>query len=339
MTDIDTALHPIEAARDWLAEGLRVALATVIETWGSSPRPVGSHFVVNEKAAFSGSVSAGCIESFLVSEMLDVIDENRPHLLTYGVSDTQAQEARLSCGGTIQVYVEPVSDRRMLETLCGKRPVARVLNLADGRWALSDNSGTLELTDALRTILKQGISMGQSRRFTADDQDIMLTAYPLPRRLIIIGAVHIAQFLVPMAALAGFEATVIEPRPAFARSERFIGFPVDSRPVANAMADLAADMNTAVVTLAHDPLLDDPALITALGSDAYYIGCLGSRSSHAQRLDRLRAQGFDQQELSRLHGPVGLDLGGRAPAEIAVSILAEIVAVRHDKQLSRETTV
>ncbi|MET0106763.1 MAG: XdhC/CoxI family protein [Sedimenticola sp.] len=338
MTDIDTAFHPIEAARDWLAADLRVALATVVETWGSSPRPVGSHLVVNEKAAFAGSVSAGCIESFLVSEMLDVIEEGVPRLLTYGISDDQAQEARLSCGGTIQVYIEPVTDRRMLETLCEKRPTARIISLADGRWALSDTSGSMELNEALRTILAQGKSTGQSRRLTIDDQDVMVTAYPLPRRLVIVGAVHIAQFLVPMATLAGFQTTVVEPRHAYARSESFPGYCIDSRPVADAMADMAMDSNTAVVTLAHDPLLDDPTLIAALRSDAFYIGCLGSHRTHAQRLERLHTKGFDHQALDRLHGPVGLDLGGRAPAEIAVSILAEIVATRYDKAPTRKPT-
>ncbi|MCB1758464.1 MAG: XdhC family protein [Gammaproteobacteria bacterium] len=329
--DFETSRQPLEAARDWMASGLRVALATVVETWGSAPRPVGSQIAVNERAEFAGSVSAGCIESFLVSEMLDIMDTGLPRKLSYGVSDAQAREVRLSCGGTIILFAEPLTDRHLVDTLSEVRPVARLVDLTNGHWLLSDGSGNLTPKSDFRKQLERGISTGQSRRMEMDERDFMLVVHALPQRLIVVGAVHIAEYLVPMARQLGFETAVVDPRPAFARNARLPGIGVDSRRVSEAMADLAPDRHTAVVTLGHDPLVDDPALVAALRSDACYIGCLGSRRTHACRLQRLHSQGFPEEALARLHGPVGLDLGGRSPGEIAVSILAEIVAARHGR--------
>lgn len=334
MTIVETPVDPLVDARNWLNDGLRVALATVVETWGSAPRPVGSQLAINQKGAFSGSVSGGCIENVLVSEALDVIDDGAPQVFEYGISDDQAQEVRLACGGTIRVYVERVSDADMIATLIEDRPVARIIDIETGSWNLfGANKDTDPLNNDAQaaTTISRMMEEGSSGFLQVDGRDLMIVSHTLPRRLIATGAVHITQTLVPMAQAAGFETTVIDPRPAFARPERLPGVSVVTDPVASAMKALSPDANTAVVVLAHDPLLDDPALIAALNSPAYYIGCLGSKRTHGKRLERLRNAGFDDDALARLHGPIGLDIGGRSPGEISVSILAEAIATRYGK--------
>lgn len=336
MTRHESPLNPIEAARRWKAAGLQVALATVVQTWGSAPRPVGSQMAINEKAEFSGSVSGGCIENFLISEALDVIEEGTPQLFEYGISDDEAREVRLACGGTIRVFVEPAVAPGLLDTLAGSTAVARVIDLTDGRWTMvgtSAEGGTLPLDAAAKKTAQRMLGEGQSGVLTGDSEGLMVVAHLPPRRMFVIGAVHIAQALVPMAVAAGFGVTVVDPRPAFSRSSRLPETDILSDPVDTAMEMLAPDSNTAVVALAHDPLLDDPALIAALNSPAYYIGCLGSKRTHAKRLERLRGAGLGEDLLARLHGPIGLDIGGRSPGEIAVSILAEVVAARYGKMV------
>lgn len=335
MSDVDA---PLDHARAWLRDSRAVALATVVETWGAAPRPVGSHLAVNAKGEFAGSVSGGCIENFLISEALDVIADGAPQLITYGVSDDQAREVRLACGGTIRIYVERITDRLALDALIQNRPVARVVDLASGASALIDetgNSGDLALDAEAVATARRFLRAGASERIAVNGRDLMVVSYMPPWRLIIIGAVHIAQVLAPMAAMTGFAVTVVDPRPAFSRPDRLPGVAVLVSSPDRALDDLKPDACTAVVALAHDPLLDDPALKAALASPAYYIGCLGSRGNHAKRLDRLRSAGFSGDDLARVHGPVGLDIGARSPGEIAVSILAEAIAVRHDKAQKR----
>lgn len=331
---MNPAEDPLAQARAWMGEGLAVALATVVETWGSAPRPAGSQLAVNARGAFAGSVSGGCIENFLISEALDVIAEGEPQLLSYGVSDAQAQEVRLACGGTIRVYVERIADTVVLDALIERRPIARVVDLADGASLLLDDSGPSGdmALDAEAAAAARGLlSAGASGLLSVGGRSYLVVSYTPPWRLIVVGAVHIAQALAPMAAAVGLATTVVDPRPAFARPERLPGVTIVTMPPDKAFRELAADAHTAIVALAHDPILDDPALKAALASDAYYIGCLGSRRTHAKRLDRLRAAGFTDADLARLHGPVGLDIGARAPGEIAVSILAEAIAARYGK--------
>lgn len=321
----------LKQAITWAEDGYGLALATVISTWGSSPRPVGSQLAINDKGAFVGSVSGGCIESIVVSEAIDVIAEGGVQDLTYGVTDEEAREVRLTCGGNIRVLVERAPPLDELRKLAGNRQVTRVVNLSSGSSMIVDDegaTGTLvvgaETLGEIHCLHKQGaggviIREGESELFVA--------ACIRPKTLVIVGAVHIAQFLSQMATAIGFEVTVIDPRPSFANPERLPGINVIRERTALAMQSVPIDAGTAMVILAHDPILDDPALHTALASGAYYIGCLGSRRTHAKRLDRLRAAGFGEVDLERLHAPVGLDIGGRSAGEIAVAILAEIIAV------------
>jgi xanthine dehydrogenase accessory factor len=323
---------PFERIAHWRALGQAVALATVVRTWGSSPRPAGSHLAVEEGGAFVGSVSGGCIEGATVAQALESIADGKPRLLEFGVSDARAWEVGLACGGRVQVYVERIDERvdRLLAARREKRPVALVTRLVDGAQALvggEASDGALALSPALLDEVRGRIAAERSGPLEADD-GLFARIYAPPPRLLVVGAVHIAQALVPMARLAGFAVTVIDPRRSFASAERFPEADLTGDWPDEAMARLAPDAHTAVVTLSHDPKLDDPALIAALGSPAFYVGALGSRRTHVQRLQRLQEAGLESQS-GRIRAPVGLDLGGRSPAEIAVSILAEIVQCRY----------
>ena len=321
----------LKQALEWARQGHGVALAVVVSTWGSSPRPVGSKMAINDTGAFVGSVSGGCIESFVVSEAIDVIADGGHQDLTYGVTDEQAEAVHLTCGGNIRIFIERAPPLAELERMAGDQPVTRAVDLATGEDLMIDGvnaSGRLLLSDdtlgEVQCLHKQGaggIIVHES------DAEVFVTTYTRPRRMIVVGAVHIAQLLAPMATAVGFEVTVIDSRPAFATPERLPGVTVIHERTERCIQRLSLDSRTALVLLAHDPILDDPALHAALLSPAYYIGCLGSKHTHAKRVERLREAGFSEDAIKRLHAPVGLDIGGRSSGEVAVSILAEIIAV------------
>ena len=318
-------------AQQWLAAGKQVALATVVQTWGSSPRPVGSHLLVQDNGDFAGSVSGGCIEGEVIREALAALDDGKVRQLEFGVSNEQAWEVGLACGGRVQVMVQSLAGADWLDDLqaarADRRLVAQVIRLDDGGQCLWDGGCEMQSPDVLDEIVRR--TAANQSGVLETDEGLFLRVYAPAVRLLVVGAVHIAQALAPMAALAGFDVTLIDPRRAFASSERFPGVTVSDEWPDEALEKLKPDASTAVVTLSHDPKLDDPALMAALSSPAFYIGSLGSTRTHAQRLKRLRAEGFDETTLERIHAPVGLDLGGRLPAEIAASILAQLIQVRY----------
>jgi xanthine dehydrogenase accessory factor len=305
-------------ALDWHDAGRSVAIATVVKTWGSAPRPAGSQLVIDEAGAMQGSVSGGCVEGAVIIEAIDAIADGQVRLLTFGVSDDDAFAVGLACGGEIKILVEPVGAAlpvAILTDLVRRRanaePVAYVTDLKSGGPVLYPVPAFL---DRFR-IDRSGIE---------EDGQTFVCIHNPPLRLAIIGAVHIAQYLAPMARACGYAPVIIDPRPAFAAQERFPNETlVDAWPD-TALQVLDMDTRMAVVTLSHDPKLDDPAIIAALHSKVFYLGCLGSKRTHAKRLERLSAEGFGEDVLARIHGPVGLDLGGRQPAEIAISIMAQI---------------
>jgi len=220
---------------------------------------------------------------------------------------------------------------RVLADRAARRAVAVVTRLADGVQALvhdDETSGELSLTPEQLAETRQRLRGNRSGALDTSDEALFARCHSAPPRMILVGAVHIAQALAPMAAMAGYEVTVIDPRRAFATSERLPGVKMSSMWPDEALAQLGIDAGTAVVTLSHDPKLDDPALIAALTSRAFYIGALGSTRTHARRVERLTAAGLGDA-LARIHAPIGLDLGGRAPVEIAVAILAQVIQVRY----------
>ncbi|MDE0589312.1 XdhC family protein [Halocynthiibacter sp. C4] len=310
-----------ETALAWYRQGKGAALATVVETWGSAPRPVGSQLAISGDAGIAGSVSGGCVESAVVTEALDAIEDGKRRILEFGVSDETAFEVGLACGGKIRVMVEPIGgslSEDILAKLVAKRaaraPIAYVVG-ADGRGELQDPA----LHAARFRADKSGFE---------EDGETFVAVHNPPLRMAIIGAVHIAQALVPMAKMAGYDTLIVDPRAAFASEERFPGetLECDDWPDV-ALKNWGLDSRTAVVTLSHDPKIDDPALIAALNSDVFYIGSLGSKRTHAKRVERLDEAGFSAEDIARIHGPVGLNIQARTPTEIALAILAEVTAV------------
>ncbi len=321
----------IERAAAWRAGGKGVALVTVIATWGSSPRPIGSQLAVNEDGAMAGSISGGCIEGEVIATALDVIADCRPRTLEFGVANERAWEVGLPCGGSIRVFIETAPESRILDTLITGRPVVRVVRLNDGYSTLirGDAIGSdCGLDERVVTVARRAIAEDASRIVETGKGEFFVHAFALPWRMIIIGAVHIAQVLVRMAKMAGFAVTVVDPRRAFMTEERFPEVARSTDWPDEALVALATDRRTAVIVLSHDPKLDDPALTAALRSEAFYVGALGSHNNHKKRCERLKAQGLSNAEIARIHGPIGLDIGAKSPSEIAVSIIAQVVAVR-----------
>ncbi|GFE64029.1 XdhC family protein [Litoreibacter roseus] len=304
-------------ALDWHQKGTGAAIATVVETWGSAPRPVGSQLAISGEGDIMGSVSGGCVEAAVVVEAIDALDDGKPRILEYGVSDDEAFAVGLACGGTIRVMVEPVGKaipEDLLADLVARRgsaaPVAYVVNTLD--W--SRHLGSLE---------------DHPERFRSDksgfDEEVFVGIHNPPLRMAVIGGAHIAQPLVDMARACGFAPVVIDPRETFASPARFPGTPLVHDWPDEALEAFGLDTRSAVVTLTHDPKIDDPAITQALKSDCFYLGCLGSTRTHAKRVARLEEQGFSPKDIARIHAPVGLDIGSKSPAEIAVSIMAQII--------------
>ncbi len=309
-----------ETALAWYRAGTGAALATVVETWGSAPRRVGAQLVIGGDGRIEGSVSGGCVEAAVIVEALEAIDDGTHRLLEFGVSDEDAFAVGLACGGTIRVLVEPVGDVLPVDLL--EQLVAARANRTALAYEVNLELGVRRL---LHDAYPDRMRMDRSG-FEADDETFVAVYNP-PLRLIVVGAVHIAQGLVAMARIAGYDPVLIDPRDAFGSSARFPGEVIVQDWPDEAVAALGLDTRTALVLLTHDPKLDDPALIAALRSDCFYIGALGSKRTHAKRVERMQAAGFNADQIGRIHGPVGLDIGAAGPTEIALAILAEMTAV------------
>ncbi|MEC3951307.1 XdhC family protein [Sphingobium sp. HWE2-09] len=292
----------IRKGQEW--QGAPLALATVVSTWGSAPRPRGSHMLVHADGRFEGSISGGCVESAVLQRAAEVIAGRAPHVERYGVADGDAWEVGLPCGGEIAVLVQPVSEAGFSPAL-----FARIA---------AESARGRALT--LATDLDSGVTRESAQA------GAFLNRYDPPRRLLIVGAVQIAQSLVPLAQAIGVTPVVIDPRGRFLTAERFPGVELDDRWPDEAIAARLPGESTAVVTLSHDIKIDDPALVEALRAPTGYVAALGSRKSHAARLERLGAMGFDADALSRIDGPAGIDIGAVGAAEIALSISAGMIA-------------
>lgn len=308
-----------EIALSWHREGRGAALATVVETWGSAPRPVGSQLAISGAGDIAGSVSGGCVEGAVVVEAIEAIDEGGARILEFGVSDDEAFAVGLACGGRIRVMVEPVG-REVPEALLADLVARRTARQAaayvvdTGDWSRRVDVGA-DWPDRAR----------HDRSGFEEDGRTFVAIHNPPLRMVVVGGVHIAQPLMEMARLTGFDATLVDPRESFASADRFPGARIVHDWPDAALVAHGLDARVAVVTLTHDPKLDDPAIEAALGSEVFYLGCLGSTRTHAKRVARLKERGVEDDAIARIHAPVGLDLGARSPAEIAVSIMAEIV--------------
>ena len=302
-----------ETIERWRARGDRVALATVVATRRSAPRPVGSKLIVSERGELLGSVSGGCVESDVAVTAAEVIAEGTPRLLTYGIDDEQAWSVGLPCGGEIDVFVERFE---------GELP-----DSAEPAVALTVLTG--ERAGEHRLLLGDEVEPGPSRVLELDGETVFAEVLGPPPRLIVVGGIDTAEELCRSAKALGWRTAVADPRPGLVTRERLpspdelvVAWP------AEALEQLAPGADTAVVVLTHEERLDVPALVSALASEAFYVGAIGSRRTQGKRRERLLEAGVGEEELERLAGPAGLDLGGHSPAETALSILAEVLAVR-----------
>lgn len=321
MDSID--LEVLKTCSDWIAAGKRCELVTVIKTWGSSPRPEGATLGICEDGHVVGSVSGGCIEDDLIDRVRkEGITRTQPEVVTYGITSDEAHRFGLPCGGTIQLAIEPLAAtsqiHELIERLGKGQLIARRVDLHNGDVTLGS--------------AKPGMSLQVS--------EAALTTIHGPRwRLLIIGAGQLSRFLAQIAVGMDYAVTVCDPREEYRE-----GWHVEGVQVVHAMPDdlvieMKLDSRSAVVALTHDPKLDDLALMEALKSDAFYVGAIGSRSNDHKRRERLLEFDVTAAQLDKLHGPIGIYIGSKTPSEIAISILAEMTAVKNDVVLPEEMKV
>jgi len=308
-----TDLSVLRSAVSWLKAGHSVAIATVVQTWGSAPRPIGSWLAIRDDGQVSGSVSGGCVEDDLIRRVQnEILTRATPEMVVYGVSQQEAARFGLPCGGTLRLLVEPKPElgvlEKLLEQVSSHQITRRTVNFNTGKSILSNGS--------------------RHDEFVCNEEE-MQTTYGPRWRMVIIGAGQLSLYTADFALASDFEVIVIDPREEYAEGLNrddliFIqGMPDD------VLLDIGVDPHTAVVALTHDPKLDDMALMEALKSPAFYVGALGSRKNTQKRKERLLEFDLNQEQVDRLHGPVGLYIGALTPPEIAVSILAEVIAVKY----------
>lgn len=333
----------LDTVDTWLDENKPVALATVTETWGSSPRQAGAVMAIGKDLSMTGSVSGGCVETAVVEEAVRVIKQQHPVLLRYGVSDETAWDVGLACGGNVSVFVEPLAIDwwREISTIIRNHGSAVTLTIlsgpamgekaiiADNTLRLTTTHFPLEYSDQILSLAQLVLRTKITEVLPLDRYQILVQTHVPPARLVIIGGAHISQALACFAALMDFQIIVIDPRTVFSTEERFPEAHILRHDYPDeALKELGIDSETYVAVLTHDPKIDDRALIAVLPGNAAYIGVLSGKRSQEMRLKRLTEAGVDPALFQRMHVPVGITIGATTPEEIALSILAEIVAVR-----------
>jgi len=334
----------------WQKEGEEIALATVVRSWSSTPRPAGARLAITRSGRMAGSVSGGCVEGDVFERAMAVLDSQRPLVVHYGISDEMAFQVGLSCGGAIEVFVEPFRPdpawEAVRQTLAEQRPCALAIGLAplalQGRQLAVLDEDTLvggldqELDQAVaaraRQLLLEGGAEVLALPWREEEAAIFVEAFPPQPHLLIVGATHVAISLCQMAKALGFRVSVIDARSPFATRERFPE--ADELLVAwpdEVLERIHLNPYAYLVILTHDPKFDIPTLSRALRSEARYIGIMGSRGTHERRKKQLREMGYSEEEMARIRAPIGLDLGARSPQETALAILAEIIATRYGR--------
>ena len=308
-------LQDLQYAHNWLTNGHSIVLAVVTKTWGSAPRPVGSVMIIHEDGHFEGSVSGGCVEGTVIAEALALMQSKTSKTLEFSVATSDAWTLGLACGGQINIQLFPLGEE---DIDAFKAAIDHLQRRIAGRLTLSKASSP--------AVFKPN-QHSETSHFSVNEteQDLTIAICP-PPKLYIVGAVHIAQALTPMATACGYEVKLIDPRAIFIEERTFGGAEIIQDWPDEYLAKSPLDAQCALVTLTHDPKIDDAALGQALASDAFYIGSLGSKKTHAARLERLSEHGFSDIQLARINGPIGLNIGSKLPAEIAVSIIAQLTA-------------
>jgi len=315
-----TDLSVLKSAVSWLKSGHQVAIATVVQTWGSAPRPIGSWLAIRQDGQVAGSVSGGCVEDDLINRVqTEILTRSNPEMVVYGVSQEEAARFGLPCGGTLRLLVEPKPElailEKLLDSISSHQVMRRTVTIANGK-----------------STLRAG---NRNDEFSYSDTE-MQTTYGPRWRMVIIGAGQLSLYTADFALASDFEVIVIDPREEYAEGINrtdvtFIkGMPDD------VLLEIGIDPHTAVVALTHDPKLDDMALMEALKSSAFYVGALGSRTNTQKRKERLLEFDVSKDEVEKLYGPVGLSIGALTPPEIAVSILAEVIAVKYGVAVAKK---
>jgi len=344
----------LDQVRAWQAEGVQLGRAVVVRTFGSAPRPEGASLVVTSDGRLAGSVSGGCVEGAAAEEIQRARTDGVSRVVRYGITDAQAWDVGLACGGTIDVLVEPFLRPEVLEAATGRGGSVVAIPLppdapgpAAGPHAtgageapsdsvvvaldetLTGSTGSAEVDGALARAAGDLLSRGISAIVEAGGRQYFLEVHAPPPRLVVVGAVQVAMSLVRLARELGYTTVVVDARAAFATRERFpdvealvVGWPDE------VAEEIGLGPSDAVAILSHDVKLDEPAIVEALRRGCRYVGAIGSRKTQAARRARLLAAGVGEADVARLRGPIGLDLGGRTPAETALAIMAEIVAER-----------
>lgn len=332
----------IQDIDNWLADSAQVALATVVQTWGSAPRKVGAKMALTPDGAISGSVSGGCVEGAVFEEGTAALEGSKAKLLHYGVADETAWDVGLACGGTIEVFVQPLHTAvyQFTKKLIEQDKAGAAITVIQGdddllgnQLALArdgDRVGTLgsDELDQLASAAERPLQYPSRVQLTDEVEIFIDTVRPAPT-LVMVGGVHIAVGLAHMAKLLGYRTVVIDPRRAFGSEARFphVDQLIQKWPE-KAFKEVALTQETAVALLTHDPKIDDPALKVVLDQPVFYIGALGSNNTHKKRVGRLQEMGFGEEKIGRIHGPIGLSIGASTPEEIALSVMAEVVKAR-----------
>lgn len=326
----------------WLQNNERVAIATVIRTWGSSPRPIGAQMAVSENGAFEGSVSGGCVETAVIETAMDVLRTAHSKHLKFVVGDDDAFSVGLGCGGKIEIFVQSFQNsgaqKELLDRVLAKETGLYVISLKNGV-SNNDDSFITKREDCNKLpaeIRGKCLKINASLEFSSPEffenskkDTLFLLPVLAPFKIVLVGAGHIAINLAELATILDYEIIIIDPRKILATKDRFPrAESIIPKWPQEAFPDLNLHKNCALIALSHDPKIDDPALEIALKTKIMYIGALGSKRTHKQRVLRLQKAGFSEEDIKRIHAPVGLDISAKTAEEIALSILAELIAVR-----------
>ena len=332
----------------WTSYNKRFAVATVIKTWGSSPRPIGSTMLISEEMEMAGSVSGGCVEGAVVRTAIALMESGETQRVSFGVTDEDAWAVGLSCGGSIQVLIEPflAFDSRTEEQAIWQELEARLTKNQSAILISRSEDGqpwhSLVLPDGRiigqqvdQSLVEMSLNAYKTRKHNLiefEGHSYFIQVFPRRSQMLVIGAAHISVDLVEMAHNFGFENLVIDPRGAFANKTQFSTQPdqIFEQYPEEVLNDLELDPYTFAVVLSHDPKIDDNALRILLRSDVAYIGALGSKKTHAKRVARLTEAGFSEEEIARIHAPIGMDIKAKTPKEIALSIMGEVIRAKNE---------
>ena len=322
--------------KNWISTGQRFVLARVIQTWGSSPRPAGSCMIISEKLEMAGSVSGGCVEGTVLKEAKKLMEGAASKKLSYGVSDEEAWTVGLSCGGKINVFIQPWFptdiSKEIVEMLDANKSFILVTSIETGANTIVIRDGLTIGNSLTDDVMKRSIDVLNNRVPVLADDQYLIQTFPHRSKMLIIGAAHVTSDLVKLAREFDFETIVIDPRGVFARNTNFVHPPdqiIEKYP-SEVLNDLNVDSHTYAVILSHDPKIDDDALRILLRSNAAYIGALGSKKNHEKRTSRLLVDGFNEEEIARIDAPIGIDINALGAKEIALSIMGAIIKKRNE---------